>query len=521
MELLVVMCEAGLDSELQAGAVADAFSFLKSLGYDLALNMIEMLIQKGASGPRIDDILILATVEDERLDILRVLLQHGTHGQHGLRGGVSHDVLTDAFNEVRRTKPRWRQLKLMDLLLTRAASLDNPEIGQSQSLPQETNAKLNYKINGLELLLQYYASVDFNNGEALRMAATAGSGMVVGMLLSAGASPETVLSAVEDTINARLTSNQQYDILCQLLRACPRIPSTRTTQALARILHTKPNHTRLVEPLLEHGAAVSPDSLLRSLAIGSKKLVQMLASRIDSSIATEVFRHLRVWGVESSKKLWVYGTLLAKGVSAHEVSEALIDSLRDDPQDLDTPKLLLEHNAAVGHRDGISVWWALSSGDIHTFTLLCQFIDPCTVNVVFKRVMDYPFLESDSLHQAYTTLLQLPIDQKLLDAALEDVIKRSQRDDTAETRDKTVRLLLNSGANPNSNHAACIVLTCNRVHEATFRALCQYSNLEEVLPNLIANAQHASEATEWVGICLLETPGQPREIKNTGLLLQC
>jgi hypothetical protein len=79
--MLEMLCDAGPRNETLSRAVAEVFGVMNTCGCDVALNMIKLLLQKGAAGPPIHEAL-LAAIDDDRLEIVRVLVGHGADANY-------------------------------------------------------------------------------------------------------------------------------------------------------------------------------------------------------------------------------------------------------------------------------------------------------------------------------------------------------------------------------------------------------------------------------------------------------
>jgi len=649
MDLLLAMCETGLRGETLSYGVLAAIGAVGSLVYGLVLEMVKMLLQKGAYGPLVDEALFQATIRDKSLHIVRALLHHGADANHeggvsyteavrrgnlglleilqagcnpnqvsidslfftvvepayydpellecilrsaatsaGTRGRFAWDVnhfinhqnlseiilrvvhhglyihewsecllpwaitatdfnlladilynvpglcnkaMSAAFKEARQVESRVLQVELMSLLLIRASSLEDYEIGQSQALTQETKAALDGDSTGLLLLLSHQASVDFNQGMPVRMASTAGSIEVLDALLSADACLSTVVSALAETITAVMSPDKRHGILCRLLNTNLEIPASWMSKTLHSTVLANPCHTELTQLLIVHGAKASPGLLRAALQSCSKEVFEILASSIvDLAIATEIFHWARGLELDDNRRYWAYSALLdnGPGVTVYEISEAFIDSFGSSgsPPKSEISKLLLAHGAAVGHRNAAAFGIALGSADLDAFRLLCQFItDDATANLAFQSVRKAKALSEKNTYEAYSRLLpsQWHITPPQLYAALVHSIKQSRGKVT-----ETIRLLLHSGANPNSNNAKCFLLACDVSYVKVFSALCQYADPEIVFRRLIPHFQFsAALATLWIREFVVATPRERRTFGKTPnpdgkpLLFQC
>jgi hypothetical protein len=137
MEVLTMLCEARPRSEILAPAVPAAFDAMRSLAYDVVLNMIELLLQKGASGPLIDETLFQATLRDNSLHIVRALVYNGADANY--TAGAPYIVAVERKN-----------FKLLEVLCGGCA----PNQASMESLFVTAVDPAHYDPETLELILQ-------------------------------------------------------------------------------------------------------------------------------------------------------------------------------------------------------------------------------------------------------------------------------------------------------------------------------------------------------------------------------
>ncbi|KAJ4323820.1 hypothetical protein N0V84_004166 [Fusarium piperis] len=627
--VLQMLCTGGPRVETLSVAVPIAFKAMGAFGYDVALAMITLLLQKGANGKAIDQTLLEASAKDTRLDMVRVLVEHRANANYAsgvaytnaiergnfelleilcsacppspqslgvvfhaamrpeyynlktleflldsapsshilqapsiegvLRGhpnlaevapclvrhGLSVDTgggmllcsavqernvallgmlvsskpqtasLTAAFQEAMAVEPRDVKLEMMKLLLEAAASA---EIGQSEYLPQEAKTAFSGDITGLELLLNHKASVDVQGGHAIQEAAAEGAPEVLKLLLAAKPTALTVEKAFIVGSSSPLSSHTKAVILGHLLQT-DQVSVDAVSKALTEAVSKHPDDILLAKLLLSHHAKVEIDTLKMALESSPVDMFLSLSRTISDPVtAKELFRHVRDSEIDSERRLIAYQSLLDKDIDADEVSEALLDSIKFDPDNLDTPSLLLEHGAVVNYKDGAAFTMAFESSNLNLVRVLSRHlvkaVDENAATLAFENVSNNPSFDSEVRLEIYNCLLEFSISRESLNKALFDALE------SAATNTAIVNMLVEHGADPNADEAKCFVLACKKNSRDEFRALSKHADLGVVLPALLDHVKEELEVMNWL-LLLFEEQPVGTKIKEDELLFQC
>lgn len=628
--LLKMLCNAGPKMETLSKAVPLAFRMLDDCSYNVGLGAITLLLNKGAAGVPIHYTLVTAASQDYRLDIVRVLVEHGADTNHSdgasfavalktknltlleilcagcppnqatiesvlsiaidpqwydvralelllgscssaaaalnsswlfkrfkdnpnittiipcfLRNGLDVDIgsgvllcfavqqgnvvllkrilsanpsittLRTAFRGTASVSAGNIRFEIMELLLRQAESA---EIGQSELLPQVTFSALGGDSAGLKLLLRHRAQVDFSNGSAVKIAALAGSLEVMDLLLLSRPASSSINMTCLAVAFSALASKRKEVVFKRLLAANGGAPAQDMSNLLAESVASIPECTQLPLLLLARGAKPRLETLKVALGECSLDLYVALASNIQSTdTAIEVFRHVRKASIDSNQRYRIYKCLLANDIPSDDVSGALLESLRTGSlENLDLPKLLLQHGAAVGYERAKAFHLALSgTNSAEAFMILSQYIkDDSTAGLAFdlakKTALHNPYRRVE----IYRCLLQWNISESSLYDALVGFLKGGHADSSV------VQLLLRKGVDPNKNDAQCFVLACKADKELEFRALSRYANLAMVLRALFAHFREEGQVVRWFSMCLEERP-YGAKIDQDKLLFQC
>lgn len=627
--VLQTLCTGGPRVETLSVAVPIAFRAMESCGYDAALAMITLLLQKGANGRAIDQTLLEASLKDTRLDMVRVLVKHRANAnyafgvaytnavekgnldmlkllcsgcpptpqilsvvfhlamrpeyynlmtveflldsapsshilqnsaiegllrghphlaevvpclvKHGLRvetgGGMllcsaiqernvhllgtlvsskpQTTSLAAAFKEAMTAEPRDVRLEIMKLLLEAAASA---EIGQSEFLPQETKTALSGDTVGLELLLAHKALVDVQGGQALQEAAAEGSPEVLKLLLASKPTASTVEKAFIAGSSSPVASHTKAVILGHLLQT-NQVSVDAASKALNEAVSKHSDDILLAKLLLSYHAKVEIDTLKMALESSPVDMFMSLSRTIsEPATAKELFRHVRNSEVSSERRFIAYQSLLDKEIDADEVSEALLDSIRSDPGNMDTPNLLLEHGAVINYKDGAAFTMAFESRNLNLVRALSRHlvkgVDENEATLAFDNVTDNPSFEPEVRFEIYSCLLEFRIGKESLNKALVGALE------SASTNTSIVSMLLEHGADPNAEEANCFVLACKKNSRDEFRVLSKHADLGVVIPALLGHVDQELEVMNWLMLLFEEQPAGTK-IKEDQVLFDC
>jgi hypothetical protein len=410
-------------------------------------------------------------------------------------------TLCNAFNVAFQIETTEVKLEIMRKLLDK---ISPAEIGQSKALLQETEIALNGSMDGLWLLLGHKANVNFNTGEAIQAAAShaAGYPIILNMLLSAGASSTTVEAAFKAASGADTSPNVKLGVFGSLFAFNKEISMEVVSRALAKVLEMHPEDDHLPTLLIEHGARVDLPILKAAADASPGGIFQRLISRLDElATRSTIFQYVRDHvTMGSAQKQQAYTTLLKQGVDQSRVSDALIDTIKNDPDNLELPKLLLDHGAQLNHEGNIAFTTALNFRNLAMVELLCSYLKKGEHDEAAKLVFEDPHLrDNPSVDPAvrisiYRSVIPCNIEKKDLYRFLVHTLESRSADLNI------VRLLLESGANPNDEEGHCFYLAARNKLETHFRAMCEHADLPTVLPTLLRRFDKETHVTRWFRI---------------------
>ncbi|KAM0558117.1 hypothetical protein ACHAPJ_005284 [Fusarium lateritium] len=634
--VLNMLCNANPHSETLAAALPIAFNGIEAYGYDVALDMITLLLKQGASGPTVHQTLLDAMATDVRLDIVRVLIHHGadvnysfgaaflraieadnltllellcssslpsqasidavlpriidtkhynlaTLGlfldaasrassritlssacalleghpymteivpcllKHGLdvneeKGMVlclaigerdfdlldavlahnpNDSSLSNAFTDTLEIDARGIQLELMRRLLKKASP---DRIGQSYALLTETKKALEGDMDGLWLLLGHKADVNFNGGAAVQAAASSEAGypIILNMLLSSGATSETVEAAFDAASSSDTPSNVKIGIFGSLFAFNKSISANVVSRALVRAFEKHPEDEHLLDLLLEHGASIGPQMLKSALDTSPSGLFHKLIGRVaDMGTRNDIFRHLRTKSTfKVEDRVRAYEVLLKQGVSQSELSDALVEAVKDDPNNLEIPKLLLDFGAEANHENNTALVTALQSRNLDMVKLLSQYLIKGEHDEAASLIFEHPYLrENPSVEPStrvaiYKNALKCNIDKKHLYNALCNTLEAKK------SNISLVRLLLEHGANPNDEEGHCFYLAGRHRKDKYFEELSKHADLDVVLPTLLRRFDEDAQVAHLFYMCMDEQKAAIKDLSDQ-LMFQC
>jgi hypothetical protein len=202
----------------------------------------------------------------------------------------------------------------------------------------------------------------------------------------------------------------------------------------------------------------------------------------------------------SAQKQEAYTTLLKQGVDQSRVSDALIDTIKNDPDNLELPKLLLDHGAQLNHAGSAAFIAAFGTRNLEMIELLCSYLKKGEHVGAAELVFEHPYLREDTSldpiirASIYRSVSPCNIDKNDLYKFL--VYTLNSRSANLDI----VRVLLENGANPNDEEGHCFYLAARNKLDPHFRAMCEYADLSVVLPTLLWRFDKETHVTRWFRI---------------------
>ncbi|KAE9365001.1 hypothetical protein N431DRAFT_517873 [Stipitochalara longipes BDJ] len=432
LSILRMLCDAGPRNETLSKAIPIAFSVIDTYGHDVALNMIKLLLQRGATGPPIHETLLAATKHD-RLDIVRILVKHGADANY--ENGASFGVALTTSNfellqilcascPLSRTSiesgffvvldPRYYTSEILELLLssTRYADVALNTLWSSEKLRSNPNITAI-----VPCLLRHGLDVNLRNGELLSFAIQEKNVILLDRILSANPSITSLTAAFHTATHAPPRS-LELDTMRLLLAKAKSAEIGQSKSLLQQIQFALSGDFAGLRLLLRHKAVATPDIL-------TKACLATASSTISSNGKKEIFESLLA---------------LRSGVITEDMSKLLAHSVISLPECTELPELLMANGAEIKVK---SLKVALEKCSLDLLDLLVSSIKSAdTLVSTFKHVRKIT-IASDRRYWIYQHLLAKGIPSDDVSEALVDSLKADDLGDLS-----LPKLLLENGASP-------------------------------------------------------------------------
>jgi hypothetical protein len=484
LKLLLGTCQS------TKAALDTVWNSAKLLGNPNLKTIIPYFLGKGLNVDLMDGAVVCLAVQEKNVDLLRSVLS----------SNPNIDSLTAAFKTSTNIEERVYEITSMRFLLENA---NLTEIGQSSALLRQTRFARTGDFVGLGLLLHHNANIDFESGAAVRYAVSCAAIRVLRYLLSFGPAVSTLhIACLEAAKSTSLSNEQKISVFESLLDASDRAlaEAEHLSHLLAESVQEFPDYTQLPVLLIARGAKVPVATLFAAVQTSSRDLLKVLVDSQNAGTATKMFEYARKLPLSSERRYWVYESLLSRGVSAEETSEALVESLTgDNLDDLSLSKLLLEHGASVDYKRCAAFDRALCANSLTAVQLLSQYLlDDDTACIAFDLAHASTTLSPDVRSRVYYCLLQWNISATSINGALLSNLKGNHADPAV------VKTLLAKGADPNQEAGYFFVQAARAGAQLLFRSLSKSADVSTVLRALMGHFQTEWEILLWLNMCLEE-----------------
>ena len=433
IDLVLAFMKGKPSRESVSVAFEDAFSANSSMKLSEQYLLIEILLCAGAQGECVAETLVQVVRSGNR-DMAKLLILHGASPLHksaeALKIAVAARdvdlvkiVLVDSvtkswasrlFKEIPRPYTEPQTYNLMSALIFKGASGTSLDEALVVAVQQQSGVIT-------KLLLDHKASADYNDAQALQIAASAGNLSTVDLLLSKGQPRPHSMQYVLPLVPAG-PQNLRYSMTKSIIDAASfvKIPTPLLDAALMKIIDPQCNEIDLplANILIVAGADVNHSNGIyfkEATRRGALELLELLvtSSANRSSISSAVLEVSKL--PQSSLKRRITTLLLDHGARGPAVSRALIDSLEGKFVDEDMVMALLAQ-ADVNYRGGQALVLAMR---LRT-KLISSMIDigrpdQQTLNAALSIALDPSTKDRQT---KLDLLLKAGIDQKGLDDAL-------------------------------------------------------------------------------------------------------
>ncbi|KAE8449593.1 hypothetical protein EG329_007923 [Mollisiaceae sp. DMI_Dod_QoI] len=429
LSILRMLCDAGLRSGLLSQAIPVAFSVVDFCEYDVALKMIKLLLQKGAIGLPVHQTLLAAAKQD-RLEIVRLLVQHGADANYASGASFGIALTTSNFKllqilcsscSLNRASiesgifvafdPRYYTAEALELLLssTQSAGAALNALWSPQKMTGNPNI-----VAIVPCLLRHGLDVNLRNGDLLSFAIRENNIFLLDRILCANPSI-TSLSAAFRTACYAQPKSLNLDAMRLLLEKADSAEIGQT-EFLSKQIRSVSDDFECIKLLLLHKAVVTPFTFTKAcLATASST---------------------RSW----NEKQEIYESLLVSsaGVSTEDLSKLLSRSVMGYPECTQLPKLLLANGAELKQE---LLKGALTTSSLELLEVLMHSIKSADTVLRMFRHARQVMMASERRYWIYQHLLTKRIPSDDISEALLDSLEADHLGDLS-----CAKLLLENGA---------------------------------------------------------------------------
>lgn len=480
-DLLSMLCEHNPSDQVLSAAFTVAFESRNQTSRTEVLNIMDLLLHKGAQGKAVTDALVNVVRMEEERDILRLLLKHGTDvnfksglpiqealqapSTSALQQICGHArIESGTFDRLIPLALKRQDYKTRGAMLVRASSKYRSVL--SRALVFEIT-HLGGREEAVQMLLENGASVNYESGEALSSAVRA-ENLKLARRLSQNIDNGTLSKAFRVAIALESSDMRRRMMEFLLSQTSAHAEIGQNEGLVAECRRAASADIAIVNLLLQHNANVDFQdgaALIHAISARSAEILTILLSKKpDQPSLSTAFTAVRQTTCSIQKRLEMFKLVLQAGYRGELMNNALVEAITARPDDLTIPQLLLQHNASVDYDDGLPLNSAVRSGnDLLVQMLMVKHPNPKTLENAFRSARLLQIAENRRI-SIYTSLLRthsIPVHE--ISGALIDAVRLDYQDT------QLFRLLLNCEASLDYNDgtALCMVVDKADLPKAT------------------------------------------------------
>lgn len=503
-DLLLAIMKGNPTSHSVSLAFVDAFLPNSSTTVEEKYLLLDILLCGGANGDPVAEVLI-RVVRAGHCRIARLLIAHGASLDYkrgaALKqavtarnvkmlttlslGKISSNCATDVFAEIPRPFTERKTFSLMSPLISKGA--------RGIPLDKALVTAVEQKLEGITmLLLDQKASADYNDAQALQIAATAGDLATVNLVLKKGKPQPQSMRYVLPLV-PRGPPQLRYDMTKSIIDAASTagIPTALLDVALMEAVDTQSPQVDLglVNLVIVAGADVNclgGKSFQTAVKRRSIDLLELLVRSAPQPSSLSSAVPVAMGLVEISLRRRIMVILVDHGAKGPTVAQALTTAIEEKPLDEDLV-LYLVSKANVDHHQGQALCSAVKFANR---TIVASVIDHGHPNHR-SRLAALPIVLEPSTGDRVAKLdllLQAGIDQEGLDKALVQEISNDSNGDI-----KVIKMLLSAKASCNYNGGKSLELTVSSRNNDVLRCLVSSKCDSRILAKTLPLAMHHTD----------------------------
>lgn len=500
-DLLLSIMKGNPSAESVSSAFKDAFLPNSSITVEEKYLLLDILLCGGANGDPVAEVLI-QVVRAGHCRIARMLIAHGASLNYkraaalkqavtarNVRmlttlslGKISGDSATDEFTEIPQPFTERQTYDLMSPLISKGAR----GIPLAKALVSAVQQKLE---RVTILLLDHKASADYNDAQALQIAATAGDLESVNLILNKGKPEPRSMRHVLPLVPPS-PQRLRYDMTKSIIDAASTagIPTKLLDVALMEAVDTQfPQlDLDLINLVIVAGADVNclgGKSFQIAVKRRSIELLELLVrSKLQpSSLSSAVPIAMGV--VESGLRIKFMVILLDHGAQGPAVAQALIEAIGEKPLD-EKLILYLVNEANVNHHQGQALCNAIKCANKSVVASVIDLGHPNHRSRLAALSIVLEPSTGDRLAKL-ELLLRAGIDQEGLDRALVQEISNESNSDI-----DVIKMLLSRKASCNYDSGKSLELAVRSRNNKVLRCLVYSKCDSRILARMLAPAMH-------------------------------
>ena len=519
IDLLLAIMKGNPTRDSVSSVFEDAFLPNVSITVEEQYHPLYILLCGGASGDPVAEVLI-RVVRAGHCRLARMLIVHGASLQYkgaaalkqAVRardvrmlktlslGTISRSHATDVFTEIPQPFTESQTYELMSLLISKGAT----GIPLEKALVSAVEKKLE---SITTLLLDHKASADYNDAQALQIAASAGDLEFFNLILNKGKPQPQSMRFIFPLVppdQPRL----RYDMMKSIIEAASTagIPTPLLDGALVKVVDSQSPEIDLdlINLIIVAGADVNylgGKPFQTAAKRGSIELLELLVRNAaqPSSLSSAVPIAMRL--VEPVRRRKLMAILLDHGAQGPAVAQALTEAVGEKSLDEDLI-LNLVPKANVNHRHGRALCKAIKSANKKVVACLIDLGHPNHESRLAALQVTLEPPTGDRLAKL-DLLLRAGIDQEGLDRALVQEISNGTSSDV-----NVIKMLLNRNASCNYDEGKSLELAISSKNNQMLKYLvsskCDSGIMAKMLPLAM---QNTNSNTRYACMALLLNGG--------------